>query len=591
MTLGEGEVHVQSVASDPRFALQAGALIEAWGRVGAKAVRHVTSGAPADLRFVHVPTLPAEAYALVGDGPIEVQCGDPSGAARAAATLFQLTRVPEGTPILPVVHVTDQPDLPFRGMMVDMGRNPHGPETLRRLVDLSWLVKANVLHLHLSDDQLFSWPSRAYPGLYSERAGWTWEAFEALEAYAVARGVMLVPELDVPGHSTILRREYPEVFGKTPTDLATSDAATQGVATLIAEFCSVFRSSAYVHVGGDEAYGVPVEAQRAFLNRLNEVVRANGKRTLVWEGPPLGEGDNKVAESVVHVNWNTVNFRAQAMLDAGYSVVNAAWDPFYVVDHYPRTMFTAVSLDRLYGWNPRSFAHIDHGYPTFAQPEVTTTSEGILGCLMPWWEGREENVLALCAPRLMAAAAGAWNRAGEQDFEGFLPRLEVQLALFEVLAGVELPKLPYADPAAEADNLAYRGRVSASRGAHQPHFGPERLTNGLDDRFDHFLGFPTQPEPLEIVIELRAPALVGRVVVYETAVGKSHELYELWVSPDGEAWERVGKTEPSSRGEANHVVHTFAPRRVAQLKLLTSGCHGLTFPSFSRLTEVRAYAE
>ena len=490
-----------------------------------------------------------------------------------------------------MVHVVDQPDLPFRGMMVDMGRNPHGPETLRRLVDLSWLVKANVLHLHLTDDQLFSWPSRAYPKLYSERAGWTWQAFEELEAYAAARGVMLVPEIDVPGHSTILRREYPEVFGETPTDLATSDAATEGVATLIEEFCSVFTSSAYVHVGGDEAYGVPVEAQRAFLNRLNAVVREQGKTTLVWEGPPRGAGENKVDESVVHVNWNTVNFRAQGMLDAGYRVVNAAWDPFYVVDHYPRTMFTAVALDRLYGWDPQRFGHVDHGFPTFEQPHVTDTAEGILGFLMPWWEGREENVLALCAPRLAAASAAAWNRSGERDFAAFLPRLEQLLTQFEALVGVELLETPHADPATEEGNLAFRGQVTPSRGAHQPHFGPDRLTNGLDDRFDHFLGFPTKPDPLEIVVELPEPARVGRVVVFETAVGRSHELYELWVSADGEAWEQVGATDAASRGETNHVTHAFEARRVSHLKVVTRGCHGLTFPSFSRLTEIRAFVD
>ena len=110
----------------------------------------------------------------------------------------------------------------------------------------------------------------------------------------------------------------------------------------------------------------------------------------------MGQGDNKVAEDVLHLNWDTVHFPAQQMLDAGYTVINACWNPLYIVDHYPRTMFTAVPVQGCYDWDIRRFAHVNHGMPTFAKPHVTKTEEGILGYCMPWWEGREENVLALC---------------------------------------------------------------------------------------------------------------------------------------------------------------------------------------------------
>lgn len=109
--------------------------------------------------------------------------------------------------------------------MIDMGRNPHTPETLRHVIDMMWFYKANFLHLHLTDDQLFSWPSKAFPKLYSGRAGWTMDDFIAIEAYSQARGVTIIPELDVPGHSTILRKEYPETFGETTADLATTQEA------------------------------------------------------------------------------------------------------------------------------------------------------------------------------------------------------------------------------------------------------------------------------------------------------------------------------------------------------------------------------
>ena len=352
----------------------------------------------------------------------------------------------------------------------------------------------------------------------------------------------------------------------------------------------VFKSSPYVHVGGDEAYGVPESAQRDFIRKLNAFVRSKGKRTVVWEGPRLGKGANKVDTDVVHINWRTINVPAQAMLDAGYEVVNAAWDPFYIVDHYPRTMFTAVPVRRCYEVDLQRFAHVNHGIPTFARPHVTKTARGILGFCMPWWEGREENLFALCLPRLAAAASAAWNREGEQDFANFLTRQRRAMARLTEIADLELPRHPVADAETQSSNLAFGATVTASTGESQPHFSPARLTNGILDRFDHFLGYPTKPDPLEIRVALRAKGVVSRIRVYETAVGRSHELYEVFVSSDGETFERVGGTTKDSRGKRSYVDHTFPPRLVRWIEIRTRGCHGLTFPSFSRLVEVQAFA-
>jgi N-acetyl-beta-hexosaminidase len=475
--------------------------------------------------------------------------------------------------------------------MIDMGRNPHAQKTLRQVVDMMWLFKANYLHLHLSDDQLFTWPSRAFPKLASARAGWTWEDFVALEAYSQARGVTIIPEIDVPGHSGILRREYPLVFGSSSAELATSAKAQAGVEELITELLSVFEATPFVHIGGDEAGGVPADDQRDFINRLDAFIKSKGRRTIVWEGPPLGEGEHKVHEGVIQMNWHTVAFPAQQMLDAGYEVVNASWDPLYIVDHYPRTMFTAVDVQRCYQWDIQRFAHIDPDIATFLHPQRTKTAHGILGFCMPWWEGREENLAALCAPRLAAVAAAAWNRQGEHNFADFQRRYDATLALLEKIAGVRIPGTPCAEPASQAKNLAFKARVRPSAGAAQPPFGPERLSNGIADKFDHFLGFPTAPEPLEILIELLIPAKIGRVVVYETAVGESYELYEVLVSEDGSSFERVGSSAASTRAEQNFVEHHFPARSVHTIKIITHGCHGLTFPSFSRLCEVMAFAE
>lgn len=592
---GQGRIAVVRFGCEhAAFRRQFGAFTTTLTRLGA-----ATEGAPelgVTMRIQPFPddgaAHPAESYRIgIRPGEATVFAADALGVARATATLCQLLEIEGGTAVWPSLTIEDAPDLPFRCFLVDMGRNPHSPKTLQQVVELCWFYKVRFLQLHLTDDQLSSWPSRAFPKLRDERAGWTWDDFVALEAYASARGVTLVPEIDVPGHSTILRDRYPEVFGTSPQELATSPAATAGVQQLLDELLSVFQSTPYVHLGGDES-GVGGDTLRDFLNRIARHVKARGRRAIVWEGPSLGVGDHKLDTDVLQMNWDTVHFPAQQMLDAGYEVVNAAWDPFYLVDHYPRTMFTAAPVRHCYDWDPRRFAHVDPGMPTFLQPHVTNTHRGIVGFCMPWWEGRQENLFGLCAPRLAAAAAAAWHRDGERDFARFEQRQQRLLQRFEVLAGVALPRTPFADPATQVGNLAFRGRVTASTGASQPPFGPERLTNGIPDRFDHFLGYPCAPEPLAITVELEAPGEVARVVVHETAVGDSHEVYEVLLSADGVVWELVGSsTERTARGERSFVEHRFAARPARFLRVRTRGCHDLTFPSFSRLCEIEAFAK
>ena len=535
---------------------------------------------------------PSVTYSItIAPGKIHILSRNSSGAAQAAATLLQLVEPGEkaGQVILPLGKIVDGPDQDFRCFMVDMGRNPHSPKILRHVIDMMWFYKANYLQLHLTDDQLFSWPSKAFPKLHDKRSGWTWDDFVAIEAYAQARGVTIIPEMDVPGHSTLLRRHYPEVFGKTTTGLATKPEAQKGVETLIAELLSVFKSTPYYHMGGDEAYGVPQDVQRNFINRINTFVKAQKKQLIVWEGPHLGKGDNKVATDVIHMIWRNTEVVAQNAVDEGYQVVNASWDPLYIVDHYPRTMFTAVDVKRCYEFDLKRWAHINHGFQTFANPHFTKSDKSLIGYCMPWWEGQEKNLLPLCLERLAAANAAAWNRKGENDFVDYQSRQAKLLPRLEKISDFTLPTLPVADPETQKDNLAYLAKVTPSAGASQPHFGPQRLTNGIPDKFDHFLGFPTEPNALEIVIELKEKSALSRVVIYERAVGRSWEQYEIHLSADGQTYEQVGKSEKGLRADENNLTHRFDPREAKFIKVVTKGCRDLTFPSFSRISEVMAF--
>lgn len=387
---------------------------------------------PVRLQFATAPELGSEAYRLNVDASgIQIIASTLKGLSRATATLLQLIGSSEfpssnlGIPkprSIPHLSLGDEPTVEYRNLMIDMGRNPHSIELLKETIDLLWFYKVDSLQLHLTDDQRFAFPSTHFPKLWDGLI--TKEQFEELEKYAYLRGVTIIPELEVPGHSGKLRAIYPEVFGKSPTDLASSDSALVGIKRLLDEMMEVFSSSPYIHIGGDEAYGVPEELQRDLINQLDEYVRSKGRETLVWEGPRPGTGDNRVNREVIHINWRTINYRPDQMLDDGYRVINAAWDPLYIVDHYPRINFTMTSPQHIYETlSLERFKHVNPGIPTFAAPVETAPNDNIIGLCMTWWEGREENFFPQVTPRLIPFADISWAPERERDYNDFEQRV------------------------------------------------------------------------------------------------------------------------------------------------------------------------
>lgn len=586
---------LQVQSKDVKLNQQAKVFVDALTKLGVAEVSLVKElGGEAGVSFAFDEEGAAEAFRIECKGAqVIVQASDTAGAAYAAADLIRRVEIEGGEAKWAKGIWSAVPDFSYRSFMVDMGRNPHSPRTLKHVVDMMWFYGGNYLQLHLTDDQMISWPSKAYPELYSKRAGWKLDDFRELEAYSQARGVTIVPELEVPGHSTLLRRRRPDVFGESTKELATSPKAQKGVETLITEMLGVFKATPYMHIGADEVHGVSPEDQRDLINRLNKHVKSLGRITVVWEGPGMGKGENKVSEDVLHMAWEGRYLAMTAMVDAGYKVVNASWDPFYIVDHYPRTNFTGVPLDAIYQADLRRMKNVDPGLPSFHKPQMLKDTKSVVGFCMPWWEGREFNLLPLCVKRFAAAATRAWDYDSNVSYEDYAKREEELLPRLEKISGFELPAMPMGDPkeAAKKGNLAYGGKVEPSWGAHQPHFMPARLTNGITDQFDLFLGFPTKPEPLVIDVELKSDAEISRICIHEMAVGGSWEKYRLSVSGDGKKFDQVGKTKQGDRGEGRVVEHRFKKRKVKVIRIVTDGCKNFTFPSFSRLTEVEAFAE
>ncbi|GAA0618794.1 family 20 glycosylhydrolase [Kribbella sandramycini] len=224
---------------------------------------------------------------------------------RGLTTLRQLVAL-HGDAV-PCQRIVDGPRFAWRGLSFDVVRTFHPPETVRRVIDICALYKLNVLHLHLTDDQgwRFEVPSRpelvkfGSTGAIGDRPGghYTRADVANLVQYAAERFVTLVPEVDMPGHSQAVFRSIPEL---APTEIRTIDvgddiqlqlgtldpdrpATWSFVDDVLDAVIAQFPQSAYVHLGGDEAWGMPDAAHAAFVEQAAARIRARGKRVIGWQ--------------------------------------------------------------------------------------------------------------------------------------------------------------------------------------------------------------------------------------------------------------------------------------------------------------------
>ena len=265
-----------------------------------------------------------------------VQADTEWGALAALATLAQLA----GEGVVDVAEVRDAPRFPWRGLMLDTARHFISTTALERTLDAMWFYKLNVLHLHLTDDQGFRFRSDAFPELASADAYGT-DELRDLVAYAADRGIRVVPELDVPGHTTSWLAAHPEWALGAPPAVAPSRrfgvhkscidpgkaAVLAAVDALFEELAEVFPDE-FLHLGGDEAVALDAHTQSAFVARLVHRLLELGKRPLAWDEclhPDLP------AQTTVQA-WRGVAAR-DAALQAGFDCVVSA--PYYLDLFFP----------------------------------------------------------------------------------------------------------------------------------------------------------------------------------------------------------------------------------------------------------------
>jgi hexosaminidase len=239
------------------------------------------------------------------------------GAMHGLETLLQLATYSEGHSVFPAVTIDDTPRFQWRGLMIDVARHFEPIDVIKRNLDGMALVKLNVFHWHLSDDQGFRAESKRFPKLTelgSHGQFYTQEEMRDVVAYARARGIRVVPEFDMPGHTVSWQVAYPELasspgpfeipdrFGIHDEALdPTRESTYKFLDELIGEMAAIFPDS-YFHVGGDESNGkswlgnpkivafmkahniADTAALQVYFNsKLLKLVAKHGKKMIGWD--------------------------------------------------------------------------------------------------------------------------------------------------------------------------------------------------------------------------------------------------------------------------------------------------------------------
>jgi hexosaminidase len=343
------------------------------------------------------------------------------------------------------------PRYEWRGVMLDVARHFFSVDDVKRFVDVTARYGLNRLHLHLTDDQgwrieIESWPRLAEVGgataVGGGRGGWyTQEEYAEIVAFAAKRDVVVVPEIDLPGHVNAALVAYPELApaGYSPapytgTDVGfssldlTSEATYEFVDDVVREVAAL-TPGPYFHIGGDEAEATAPADYVRFVERLGEVVQRQGKRLVGWEEVAQA----KLPPGAIVQHWKDSEL-AERAVEQGASLIMSPASRTYLDMKYDRSTGLGsewagyVGVRHAYEWDPGDVLGVEAAV---------------------WTETLETfaDVEFMAFPRLLALAEIAWSPTEQRDWQDFRTRVaehEPQLAALGVNF-FRSPEIPWHD--------------------------------------------------------------------------------------------------------------------------------------------------
>jgi hexosaminidase len=441
---------------------------------------------------------------------------------------------------IPAVEIEDGPRFAYRGLHLDVGRHFFPPSAVKKYLDLMALYKYNTLHWHLTEDQGWRIAVKRYPKL-TQVGGWrsetqvgrdhdpyrgdgqryggyyTQDEVRDIVAYAAARHIRVIPEIEMPGHSRAALASYPDLGCDTPDTLtvATSwgvfpqiycpkEATFTFLENVLTEVMDLFPSR-YIHIGGDEApkaawrgsdsaqsvilgqdLADEEELQSWFVQRIERFLNAHGRQLIGWDEILQGG----LAPGATVMSWRGMQGGIEAARQ-GHDVIMTPGNYVYF-DHYqgdPRAEPLAIG-----GYTP-----LDTVYAFEPVPSALTPAQArhVIGAQANVWteyipDFRQVEYMAY--PRAMALAEVLWSPRRARNWPGFLRRLAHQ---FERLDALDVNYRVPVVHGLEGTHLTLDGRVHVALTTMMPGARIRYTTDGTEPDASS----PLYTAPLDLAVD------------------------------------------------------------------------------------------
>lgn len=413
------------------------------------------------IELSQVDSLANEAYLLdISEAKIAIKASTAAGYFYAFQTILQLAPVLEEK-VQPEelkfnqLSITDAPRFEWRGTMLDISRHYFGPEVIMQLIDQMAAHKMNRLHLHLTDDTGWRIEIKEYPKLIEigsrgdksnpdgPKMYLTEKEARDITAYANARQIMIIPEVDVPGHSGAVERAYPEFSGGNNTLNIANEDAIKMIETVVLRLSDIFNTD-YVHYGSDEVRQHNWEGRPDMLAKMKELKLDNqhefegwfdrrmadfivesGLKPIAWD-----EASDFGVNKATTLQWWRGEYPEvlQTAAERGYDIILSPVDYLYL--DYPSDLKEAGanweglhngpnSMKALYQWKP-----IPDTFNESMADQIIGIETGI------WTEfiDNQKRLEYITYPRLFAVAEKGWTTENNIDWGSFQERLTKQYA-------------------------------------------------------------------------------------------------------------------------------------------------------------------
>ncbi|MDP3434257.1 MAG: beta-N-acetylhexosaminidase [Bacteroidota bacterium] len=385
-----------------------------------------------------------EGYELtITDSSVKLTANKPAGLFYGVQTIRQLlpskvelATSQKGPWKMATGTIRDYPEYGYRGSMLDVARHFFEVEEVKTLIDQLATYKMNRFHLHLSDDQgwrieIKSWPNLTTHGGSTEVGGgpggfYTQEQYSDIVKYAQERFITIIPEIDMPGHTNAALASYPELNknGKATelytgievgfSSLDTHKELTYKFIDDVIRELAALTPGEYIHIGGDESHATKIEDYIPFINRVQDIVEARGKKVLGWDEIALAT----LKPNTIVQYWALAENAVKGVKQGAKVLMSPAKNAYLDMQYDSLSTFglhwaAYIEVDKGYNWDPANLV-----------PEIKR--ENIIGIEAPLWSETVSNRFEaeyLIFPRLLGYAEIGWTPVELRNWDEYKVRL------------------------------------------------------------------------------------------------------------------------------------------------------------------------